>query len=83
MASKDAPSISYSCEICGLDSLTEDALRTHTNTAHIEGHASCPFCELTTASHNELLLHVNHAHLDYLTPESEANMTFIDDASPW
>ncbi|KAF2893498.1 hypothetical protein ILUMI_12680 [Ignelater luminosus] len=76
------PDISYCCEICGLEGLTEDELRAHTNTAHVEGHAACPFCQLSAVTPAELLLHVNQAHLDYLTPESEVNMSFIDDASP-
>lgn len=76
------PDMNYSCEICGLKDLTEDELRVHTHTAHIEGHATCPFCELSALSPSEILLHVNQVHLDYLTPESEMNMSFIDDASP-
>lgn len=76
------PDMNYSCEICGVKDLTEDELRVHTHTVHIEGNATCPFCELSAVSPAELLLHVNQAHLDYLTPESEMNMSFIDDASP-
>lgn len=72
----------YSCEICGLEGLSEDEFRTHTRTAHVDGNAVCPFCELSAVSPAELILHVNQAHLDYLTPESESNMTFIDDVSP-
>ncbi|KAF5291404.1 hypothetical protein FQR65_LT01714 [Abscondita terminalis] len=75
------PDISYCCEICGLESLTEDELRSHTNSAHVEGQGVCPFCQLSAISSAELLVHVNQAHLDYLTPEIE-NMGFIDDASP-
>lgn len=76
------PDQSYCCEICGLDSLTEDELRIHTHTIHVDGNGSCPFCQLSAISPPELLLHVNQAHLDFLTPESEMNMSFIDDASP-
>lgn len=76
------PDFFYSCEICGLEGLSEDEFRTHTRTAHVDGNAVCPFCELSAVSPAELILHVNQAHLDYLTPESESNMTFIDDVSP-
>ncbi|KRT79699.1 Peptidase [Oryctes borbonicus] len=76
------PDMNYSCEICGVKDLTEDELRVHTHSVHVEGNATCPFCELSAVSPSELLLHVNQAHLDYLTPESEINMSFIDDASP-
>lgn len=76
------PDMSYCCEICGLEGLTEDEFRIHTHTVHIEGNAVCPFCELAAVTPAELLLHVNQAHLDFLTPESELNMSFIDDASP-
>ncbi|KAK5641977.1 hypothetical protein RI129_010524 [Pyrocoelia pectoralis] len=78
----NVPEINYCCEICGLEGLSEDELRTHTNNAHIEGQGVCPFCQLSAVSSAELLLHVNQAHLDYLTPELENNMGFIDDASP-
>ncbi|RZC43237.1 zinc finger with UFM1-specific peptidase domain protein-like, partial [Asbolus verrucosus] len=76
------PDFYYSCEICGLEGLSEDEFRTHTHTAHVDGNAVCPFCELSAVSPAELILHVNQAHLDFLTPESESNMTFIDDVSP-
>ncbi|KAF5270661.1 hypothetical protein FQA39_LY01399 [Lamprigera yunnana] len=75
------PDISYCCEICGMEGLTEDELRIHTNSAHVEGQGVCPFCQLSAISSAELLVHVNEAHLDYLTPDTE-NMGFIDDASP-
>lgn len=73
---------SYCCEICGLEGLSEDEFRTHTHTAHVDGNAVCPFCELSAVSPAELILHVNQAHLDFLTPESEQNISFIDDPSP-
>lgn len=76
------PDLFYSCEICGLEGLSEDDFRTHTHTAHVDGNAVCPFCELSAVSPGELIVHVNQAHLDFLTPESESNMTFIDDVSP-
>ncbi|XP_076275679.1 zinc finger-containing ubiquitin peptidase 1-like isoform X2 [Rhynchophorus ferrugineus] len=76
------PDFNYCCEICGLDGLSEDEFRIHTHTAHVEGTGICPFCELTDVSPAELILHVNQAHLDFLTPESEQNMSFIDDTSP-
>lgn len=73
---------SYCCEICGLEGLSEDEFRIHTHTAHVDGNAVCPFCELSAVSPAELILHVNQAHLDFLTPESEQNISFIDDPSP-
>lgn len=76
------PEVSYCCEICGLEGLTEDEFRAHTHTAHVEGHAVCPFCQLAAVTPAELYVHVNQAHLDFLTPESEMNMSFIDDFSP-
>lgn len=76
------PDFNYCCEICGLDGLSEDEFRIHTHTVHVEGTGICPFCELTDVSPAELILHVNQAHLDFLTPESEQNMSFIDDTSP-
>ncbi|CAD7079264.1 unnamed protein product [Hermetia illucens] len=71
----------HSCEICGLTGLTDDMMREHTRTCHVEGNAQCPFCGFSGVSPAELLLHVNQAHLDYLTPENEL-MSFIDDPSP-
>lgn len=72
----------YCCEICGLEGLSEEEFRVHTQTTHLDGQGVCPFCELLTVSSAELILHVNQAHLDYLTPESESNMSFIDDVTP-
>ncbi|XP_019771371.1 zinc finger-containing ubiquitin peptidase 1 isoform X2 [Dendroctonus ponderosae] len=76
------PDFNYCCEICGLDGLSEDEFRLHTHTAHVEGYGVCPFCELSTVNPAELIIHVNQAHLDFLTPESEQNMSFIDEPSP-
>lgn len=82
MASFNEADFSHCCEICGLEGLTEEEFRIHTHTAHIEGSGICPFCGLSAASSAELILHVNQAHLDFLTPESEPNISFIDDPSP-
>lgn len=68
----------FACEICGLENLNEDQMRSHTRTFHIEGHGSCPFCDLAATNAEELTLHVNTVHLDYLTPENEF-LTFIDE----
>lgn len=85
-----ASDLSYCCEICGLDSLTEDEFRIHTHSEHVDGQAVCPFCQLGNISPSELLLHVNQAHLDFLTPETEdcngrnsaaGMMAFIDDGA--
>lgn len=75
------PMQEHSCEICGMAGLTDDEMRDHTRTCHVEGNAQCPFCGLGGRAPAELLLHVNQAHLDYLTPENEL-MSFIDDQSP-
>lgn len=71
----------HCCEICGLSGLSDDKMRNHTVSCHVEGRAACPFCGMWGVSPSELLLHVNQVHLDYLTPENEA-MSFIDDQSP-
>lgn len=76
-----SPTQEHSCEICGASGLTDDYMREHTRTCHVDGNAMCPFCGLTNVAPAELLLHVNQAHLDYLTPENEL-MSFIDDQSP-
>ncbi|XP_050304424.1 zinc finger-containing ubiquitin peptidase 1-like isoform X2 [Anthonomus grandis grandis] len=78
----NCPDFSYCCEICGLEGLSEDEFRSHTHNAHVEGFGVCPFCELTAANPAELIIHVNQAHLDFLTPESENTISFIDDPSP-
>lgn len=71
----------HSCEICGAAGLSDDVMREHTRSCHVEGCAQCPFCGLSGVEPAELLLHVNQAHLDYLTPENEL-MSFIDDQTP-
>ncbi|KAG5878219.1 hypothetical protein JTB14_020796 [Gonioctena quinquepunctata] len=78
----NVPDFSYCCEICGLEGLPDEEFRVHTHTAHVDGNAVCPFCELSAVSPAELILHVNQAHLDFLTPESDQNISFIDDPSP-
>lgn len=77
MAAK-MPELSYSCEICGVEGLNDEEMRSHMVVYHLEGAASCPFCDLGEVSAEEMLLHVNSAHLDYLTPEQEL-LAFIDD----
>lgn len=62
----------HSCEICGMSGLSDDRIREHTRTCHVEGNSQCPFCGYSGVSPPELLLHVNKAHLDYLTPEEES-----------
>ncbi|XP_055386034.1 zinc finger-containing ubiquitin peptidase 1-like [Condylostylus longicornis] len=71
----------HCCEICGMTGLSDEYMREHTRTCHVEGNAQCPFCGFSGVIPAELLLHVNQAHLDYLTPENEL-MNFIDDQSP-
>lgn len=77
MAAK-MPELSYSCEICGLEGLNDEAMRAHMVAFHLEGATACPFCDLTDVSPEEMLVHVNSTHLDYLTPEDEL-FAFIDD----
>ncbi|XP_049853497.1 zinc finger-containing ubiquitin peptidase 1-like isoform X1 [Schistocerca gregaria] len=77
MASK-MPEMTYSCEICGVEGLNEEEMRSHMVVYHLEGAVSCPFCDLGEVSAEQLLMHVNSAHLDYLTPEQEL-LAFIDD----
>lgn len=72
------PELSYSCEICGVEGLNDEEMRSHMVVFHLEGAASCPFCDLGEVSAEEMLMHVNSAHLDYLTPEQEL-LAFIDD----
>lgn len=74
--------VSYCCEICGKEELTEEEFRVHTQTQHLDGNGVCPFCGLSAVSPSELTIHVNQAHLDFLTPDYEVNMTFIDDTTP-
>ncbi|XP_055919660.1 zinc finger-containing ubiquitin peptidase 1-like [Eupeodes corollae] len=62
----------HSCEICGMSGLSDDRIREHTRTCHVEGNSQCPFCGFAGVPPPELLLHVNKAHLDYLTPEEES-----------
>ncbi|XP_065339015.1 zinc finger-containing ubiquitin peptidase 1-like isoform X2 [Cloeon dipterum] len=78
MAASKLPDFSYSCEICGLEGLNDEQLRTHMLFQHVEGAVSCPFCDLGDISADELMVHVNSTHLEYLTPEHEL-MAFIDD----
>lgn len=78
MAAAKVPDFSYSCEICGLEGLNDEQLRSHMLLQHLEGAVSCPFCDLGDISADELLVHVNSAHLEYLTPEHEL-LAFIDD----
>lgn len=80
MAASNVPDdqLSFTCEICGVENLSEESMRTHTKEYHIDGHGSCPFCDLAAGNLEELTLHVNQVHLDYLTPENEL-LTFIDE----
>lgn len=79
------PDSNHSCEICGLDGLSDESLRSHMANNHLEGAATCPFCDLGDITPKEMLIHVNSAHLDYLTPDNES-ISFIDeddDESPY
>lgn len=69
---------SHSCEICGLEGLTDESFRNHMANNHLEGATTCPFCELGDITPKEMLIHVNSAHLDYLTPDNES-IAFIDE----
>uniref|UniRef100_A0A0A9WT43 Zinc finger-containing ubiquitin peptidase 1 n=4 Tax=Lygus hesperus TaxID=30085 RepID=A0A0A9WT43_LYGHE len=78
MAAK-VPDLTYSCEICGADGLTDEEMRLHVMVCHLKDTIICPFCHLSNLGDEEMLAHVNTAHLDYLTPEQEL-MAFIDDS---
>lgn len=79
MASK-MHGLNYSCEICGVEGLNDEEMRTHITVYHLDGTITCPFCNLTEVSAEEMRLHVNSAHLHYLTPEQELlGLAFIDD----
>ncbi|XP_024215180.1 zinc finger-containing ubiquitin peptidase 1 [Halyomorpha halys] len=76
MAAK-VPELSYSCEICGADGLSDEEMKIHV-ICHLKNAVVCPFCNSDNMTEDEMLTHVNTAHLDYLTPEQEL-LTFIDD----
>ncbi|XP_047354397.1 zinc finger-containing ubiquitin peptidase 1-like isoform X1 [Vespa velutina] len=83
MATNKPPEMNYTCEICGLEGLNDEEMRSHMVLYHLQGAANCPFCDLDEISPAEMLVHVNSAHLDYLTPSTPENdmLAFIDDDS--
>lgn len=53
------------CEICGLEGLTQDELRSHPHSTNQKIH--CPICQVALASSGERLVHVERTHLpDFL-----------------
>lgn len=77
MAAK-MPEVLYSCEVCGHEGLTDEELRNHMLSSHLEGRTVCPFCDLSDVSADEMIIHVNYAHLDYLSPQDEeASESFV------
>lgn len=61
----------YSCEVCGLEGLADEDLRSHMVLVHLPGTTACPFCDLEDITAPEMVYHVNSAHLDYLSPQDE------------
>lgn len=61
----------YSCEVCGLEGLADEDLRSHMLLVHLPGTTACPFCDLEDITAPEMVYHVNSAHLDYLSPQDE------------
>lgn len=53
------------CEICGLEGLTQDELRSHRHNTNQK--IQCPICQVVLASSRERLVHVERTHLpDFL-----------------
>lgn len=53
------------CEICGLEGLTQDELRSHRHNANQK--IQCPICQVALASSRDRLVHVERTHLpDFL-----------------
>lgn len=72
----------YACDICGQEGLSEDDMRSHVLTEHIEGAVSCPFCDLEGTTVEEMNLHVNIEHLDFTPSTDDIAQMDIDDLSP-
>ena len=60
--------ITYTCDICGQDNLTEDDMKSHMLLEHVEGEISCPFCDVEGTSVDDMTWHINAEHLDAMTP---------------
>ncbi|MPC10059.1 Zinc finger with UFM1-specific peptidase domain protein [Portunus trituberculatus] len=71
MAAKMPQETLYSCEVCGLEGLADEDLRSHMLLVHLPGTTACPFCDLEDITAPEMVYHVNSAHLDYLSPQDE------------
>lgn len=71
MAAKMPQEALYSCEVCGLEGLADEDLRSHMMLVHLPGTTACPFCDLEDITAPEMVYHVNSAHLDYLSPQDE------------
>lgn len=63
------------------EGLSEDGIRIHTHTAHVDRNAVC-LSELSSESLNQLILHVNQVHLGFLTLGSIKTISFVDNPSP-
>ena len=64
--------LTYMCDICGQDGLSENEMRSHVLIEHVEGQISCPFCDLDGTTLEEMNAHVNVQHLEHLTPTKES-----------
>jgi len=51
-----------SCEICGMEMMLEEDMRTHILLSHLENDLSCPLCCLSGVSYDELCFHITSAH---------------------
>jgi hypothetical protein len=54
----------FTCELCGLQGLTDDAMKTHLRTVHIDNdtEVSCFFCDLGGVSPADMTIHINTVH---------------------
>lgn len=50
------------CEICGMEILLEEDMKTHLLLFHLENDHHCPLCGLSGVSYDELCFHITSAH---------------------
>ena len=73
----------FPCLLCGQKGLTENEMRQHIMSEHVEREVCCPFCDLSGITENEMNLHVNQAHLnDYFLSEKEEEPMEEGERSP-
>lgn len=61
----------FTCLICGQEGLSEENMRTHIQTEHVENTICCPFCDLSGITSEEMTVHINSVHFDDLTSPQE------------